>query len=789
VIERYRAEKDRRGLLDYDDLIEKTLALFTKTSAAWVLYKLDLGIDHMLVDEAQDTSPQQWDIIKTIVAEFVPGGSRQFTRRTVFAVADEKQSIFSFQGAAPAQFAAMREHFRRLYENTDVTFAIEKLEFSFRSAPQVLQAVDAVFKRPEAFHGLTADPVWTVHLALPDATPGEVEIWDLIAPDDRDAGKEGWDAPFDTARETSPSIKLAAKIARTVKSWIAAGIRPKDMLILVRNRGAVFEAVIRALKREGIEVAGADRLVLTEHIAIMDLLVLGDALLLPDDDLALATVLKSPLFGLGEDQLYALAHDRKRPLRVVLRAKANDDPAFAAAAKALDELAEQARHRTPFAFYAHVLGARNSRAHFLARLGVEASDPLDEFLNRALAYERRETPSLQGFLNWIRAAQSEVKRDMEMARDEVRVMTVHGAKGLEARNVILIDTTTVRPEGPYPPRLLTVPLGNAAPGAAGLIWGAAKDKDAGPMAQARTVALEAARDEYRRLLYVGLTRAAERLVVCGVKGVNKIPDNCWHQLVSDALKPLSVEEDDGDGKVWRFHKAEGAAAAADKSPPPEKIELPLWLKQPPEAEPPGSRLLRPSRTQDDDDPAHRFAGSSDRDKALARGTLLHRLIQSLPDIPPAQRAEAAVHYLARAGKDFNAAERNTLAGEVLRLLDDSRFAALFAPGSRAEVSIAGKLAGRRDTFLVAGQIDRLAVTDNEVLIADYKTNRPAPKRIADVPPAYTRQLALYRAMLRKLYPDHAVRAVLVWTETPDSMEVSSDVLDATLAHHLGVTAA
>ncbi len=788
VIERYRAEKDRRGLLDYDDLIARTLALFTKTSAAWVLYKLDLGIDHMLVDEAQDTSPQQWDIIKTIVAEFVPGGSRQFTRRTVFAVADEKQSIFSFQGAAPAQFAAMREHFRRLYENTEVTFSVEKLEVSFRSAPQVLEAVDAVFKRPEAFRGLTADPVWTVHLALPDAAPGEVEIWELIAPDDKEAGKEGWDAPFDTARETSPSIKLAAKIARTVKSWTAAGIRPKDVLILVRNRGAVFEAVIRALKREDIEVAGADRLVLTEHIAIMDLLVLGDALLLPDDDLALATVLKSPLFGLGEEQLYALAHDRKCPLRVVLRAKANDDPAFAVAAKALDELAERARDLTPFAFYAHVLGARNGRAHFLARLGLEASDPLDEFLNLALAYEQRETPSLQGFLNWIRAAQSEVKRDMEMARDEVRVMTVHGAKGLEARNVILIDTTTVRPEGPYPPRLLTVPFGNAAPGAAALIWGAAKDKDAGPMAQARTLALEAARDEYRRLLYVGLTRAAERLVVCGVKGKNAAPENCWHQLVSDALKPLSVEEDDGEGKVWRFPKAE-SAATAEKSPPPEKIELPLWLKQPAGADAPGSRLLRPSRTQDDDDPAHRFASTGDRDKALRRGTLLHRLIQSLPDIPPAHRAKAAAHYLARAGKDFSAAERNTLAGEVLRLLDDVRFAPLFAPGSRAEVSIAGKLAGSSDTFLVAGQIDRLAVTANEVLIADYKTNRPAPKRITDVPSGYIRQLALYRAVLQRLYPDHAVRAFLIWSETPDSMEVSSDVLDATLAHHLGVTAA
>ena len=508
VIGRYAAEKERRGALDYEDLIGKTLALFGKTSAAWVLYKLDLGINHVLVDEAQDTSPQQWDIIKTIVAEFVPGGARDNVRRTLFAVGDEKQSIFSFQGAAPLAFAEMREHFRRLHESTAVSFTTERLEYSFRSAAEVLLAVDTVFRQPEAFRGLTADPTWTVHQALPDAAPGEVEIWDLIGPDEKDTSKEGWDAPFDTTSDTSPSIKLARRIARTVKVWTAHGTRPRDVLVLVRQRGPLFEAVIRALKREDIEVAGADRLVLTEHIAIMDLLVLGDALLLPDDDLALATVLKSPLFGFNDDQLYTLAYGRKMPLRAVLRSKANDDTMFAQASATFDELTRKARETTPFAFYAHVLGARRGRARILARLGVEASDPLDEFLNLALVYEQRETPSLQGFLNWIRAAQSEVKRDMEIARDEVRVMTVHGAKGLEAKNVILIDGTTTRPEGAHAPRLLTAPIANAAPGAQALIWGVAKDKDAGPMAEARAQALEEARNEYRRLLYVAMTRAA-----------------------------------------------------------------------------------------------------------------------------------------------------------------------------------------------------------------------------------------------------------------------------------------
>ena len=781
VIERYRAAKDRRGLLDYEDLIDKTLALFRNTAAAWVLYKLDLGVDHVLVDEAQDTSPKQWEIIKTLVSEFVGGGARENIKRTVFAVGDEKQSIFSFQGAAPLAFAENRRHFATLFKDTETVFAEERLEYSFRSGPPVLSAVDTVFAREEAFRGLSHDPVKTAHQAVHADTPGDVEIWDLVEPDPKDTGKEGWDAPFDTASETSPSVKLAAKIARTVKAWTGRGTRPRDVLILVRQRGPAFEAVIRALKRENIAVAGADRLILTEHIAIMDLLVLGDALLLPDDDLALATALKSPLFGLDDTQLYALAYGRKGPLRNVLRAKANDDPHFTAAAKALDELESKARALTPFAFYAHVLGARKGRAKILARLGIEASDPLDEFLNLALAYEQRETPSLQGFLNWIRAAQSQVKRDMELARDEVRVMTVHGAKGLEAKNVILIDATTTRPEGAHPPRLLTAPVTGAPPGANAVIWAVAKDKDAGPMADARNVALEAARDEYRRLLYVGMTRAAERLIVCGTKGVNKSPDGCWHQLVLDALKPESVETDDVDvGKIWRFSKSTGAPAQELAGKPALQITLPDWLRTAVKPAKPAARVLTPSDAGDADEP-HRFATGADRALALLRGSLTHRMLQSLPDIAPERRAAAMQSYLSRAGKDMPAADRARIAEEIMRVLEHPHFHALYAPGSRAEVPIVGRIKIGGETMHVAGQVDRLVVTQDAVLIADFKTNRPAPRRIGEVPPAYVKQLALYRAVLEKLYPDRLVRAALFWTEVPDLMELSGEALDAALA--------
>jgi len=776
VIERYRAEKDRRGLLDYEDLIDKVLALFRDTSAAWVLYKLDLGINHVLVDEAQDTSPKQWKIIRAIVAEFLPGGSRQNTRRTLFVVGDEKQSIFSFQGAAPLAFAENREHFRRLHEKSDTPFAVEKLEFSFRSASEVLLAVDTVFRRPEAFRGLTADPVCTVHQALPDAAPGEVELWDLVGPDDKDAGKEGWDAPFDKTTETSPAIKLAARIARKVKQWCAAGTRPHDVLILVRQRGALFEAVIRALKREGIAVAGADRLVLTEHIAVMDLLVLGDALLLPDDDLALATALKSPLFGFDDDQLFTLAHGRKASLRATLRARVDDDPMFATAAHALDDLAAKARRLSPFSFYAHVLGPRDGRKRFLERLGVEAADPLDELLNFALDYERRETASLQGFLAWVRAAQSEVKRDMEIGRDEVRVMTVHGAKGLEAKNVILADSTTTRPEGAYPPRLLTAAIPGAAQGGEALIWGVAKDKDAGPMADARTRALDAARDEYRRLLYVAMTRAAERLLVCGTKGVNKAPDGCWHQLVRDALEPESVKEPTEDGDVLRYRKVEMSAGTARESAPSRAVELPLWLTQHVAPDKPALRAINPSSAVEDETSSYALPAAGVK-AARLRGSLTHRLLQSLPDIPADQRAKAAADFMKRAGSELSAEDRRRISEQVMLVLGDDRFVALYGPESRAEVPIVGKVEVNGEPRRVSGQVDRLAVTKDAVLIADFKTGR----RFAEPPESYVAQLALYREVLQKLYPGRSVRCALVWTEVPELTEVSAETLNTALA--------
>jgi ATP-dependent helicase/nuclease subunit A len=494
-------------------------------------------------------------------------------------------------------------------------------------------------------------------------------------------------------------------------------------------------------------------------------------------------VLRSPLFGFSDDDLFAIAWDRgRKPLRVALTKKSAEREIFARAIARLADFADVMRHQSPFAFYAHVLGAADGRRSFLARLGAEANDALDEFLNLALDYERRETPSLRGFVAWLREARAEVKRDMEIARDEVRVMTVHGAKGLEAPIVILADTMT-QPYGPRPPRLLEL-----ADGA--VIWAGRKDDDVAPVAAARQAALAEAENEYRRLLYVAMTRAADRLIVCGADGERARPKGCWYDLVVEPLEPFLVEELDRGEKVRRFRKqAPGIAEMPVLSAAPglksETRENPLWLRQPPAAAAPASVALSPSTAFEAEGGAafaRATVSAADRRKALARGRIVHRLMQSLPDIPAPNRKDAIDRYLKSAAADFSASEQAAIAKQLLTILNDLIFAELFAAGSRAEVPIVGRIAcPGAPAIAVSGQVDRLAVTHDAVLIADYKTDRTAPSRLDGVPQPYIGQLALYRAVLARIYPEKTIRAALIFTEGPNVIEVPAAAMDAAFA--------
>ncbi len=798
----YRREKLERGLLDYDDLIDKTLAMLDRVSSGWVHYKLDRGVDHVLIDEAQDTSPRQWDIVAHIISEFTSGaGARDGLVRTVFAVGDEKQSIFSFQGAAPREFDLRRRELKRRFEEAGLKFDPVSFPSSFRSGPVILHSVDHVFREQEIFRSIHAvENGYPIHNAMTDAGPSLIELWDLAVADDRQ-DIEGWRAPFDGVAMTSPEVKLARRIQAEIKRLVTSGtmtgsaggrrpLRYGDMLILVRRRGNAFDAVIQALKHAGIPVAGADRLKLTEHIAIIDLMHLADALLLPQDDLALAVALKSPLFGLDDDDLFKLAYQRRGSLRAALAAQAATDERFAAALRRLEHCERRFTQETPFAFYAWLLGGDGGRARMLRRLGHEANDALDEFLELALSYERKAPASLQGFIAWLRAADTEVKRDMEISRDEVRVMTVHGAKGLEASVVFLVDTTT-SPSDTQRLRLIHLPQGNAAPNAPGVVvWAGKKAEDPPAVADARKAMLGDTEDEYRRLLYVAMTRAADRLIVggCMPGNMNTVRKSSWYDLITKGLANagLRLEElETPAGKVMRYSRPDDAGdlTGAPATAATASIALPSWLRTAAAPEAAAAGVLRPSDPADDD--GHKIRSGESvllRARALQRGTLVHRLLQSLPDIALERRLGAALGYLGRNADGWSEDERAALARQVVALTVDLRFAPVFAPGSRAEVSIVGRLERPgQPKALVSGQIDRLVVTPNEVLIVDFKTNHTPPKTAAEAPRGYIRQLALYRAVLAKLYPQRIIHAALLWTETPEMMEISASALDAGLA--------
>jgi ATP-dependent helicase/nuclease subunit A len=784
VLARYARLKNDRGFLDFDDLIACTLSLLDNIDAAWVLYKLDAGIDHILVDEAQDTSRAQWDILRKLAADFLAGEGARSRRRTFFAVGDEKQSIFSFQGAAPAMFDAMRREFKRNHEDARLLFETVSLYLSFRSAPPVLQAVDFVFGDESVWRGVSAgEDKRPPHEAFRTFLPGLVEVWAPIAPETT-SDPEDWRMPLDALSLRDPAVALADRIASVVGSWLSSDSKESvidarsgkprrigagDILILVRKRGPLFEAVTRALRRKGIASAGADRLTLRDHIAVMDLVAAGRAALSKDDDLSLAAVLKSPLIGLDDAALLELAVGRAGPLAAALAA--HSDPGFATARARVARWRARAAGLSPFDFYARLLGADGGRRALLERLGPEASDAIDEFMAVALAFERQNSPSLPAFLAEIEASNVAIKRDMEVESAGVRVMTVHASKGLEAPIVFLPDTCSA-PGGRHDPAWLD--LGAPFPSDPSLfVWATKKGDDSQPIANARVAAQDAAAGEHRRLLYVAMTRAAQRLIIAGYEGVNKRPEDCWYNLIRLGLDPELREHRapwNPAETIWRL--GAGAPTVVDTVPTSlGGAATPEWLSKSPAREF-APVPLAPSHAA----PAPRGTGSSRaRRKRLEIGLIAHALLQDLPEASPSRRREAAERFLERNGGSLDLSQRAHLAHSILNILASPELGLLFAPGSRAEVAVAGALSrpGRPD-LVFSGRIDRLAVTEDEVLVADFKTG-PDP---GEAPEAYVGQLALYCAMLAPLHPGRAIRAMLIWIETGRIDLIASQALDA-----------
>jgi ATP-dependent helicase/nuclease subunit A len=797
LLDAYERRKRLQGLLDYDDLVLKALALLRRPGVApWVLFKLDGGLDHILIDEAQDTNPDQWAIVAALAEEFFVGDGAAERPRTIFAVGDAKQSIYSFQRADPHAFLAMRRHFEQRVNAANQGWAVVPLEISFRASAPLLRAVDAVFGHDDAADGVRLDGEAIRHVAAREGQAGLVELWPPVPADpepESDSAAAGIAPP---RRKSEPRTRLARGIAATIDLWLKRGerleprgraLRAGDVMVLVRRRDAFVTDLVRALKQRGVPVAGADRLRLAEELAVLDLVALGQFLLLPEDDLTLATVLKGPLFGITEDELFLLAYDRgKERLWTRLRRLAAEYPRLREAYERLRTLLGRADFMPPFELYAGILGASGGRKAMLERLGPEAADPIDEFLALALAYEREHVPSLQGFLRWVLAGDIEVKRDLaEQQRDEVRILTVHGAKGLEAPVVFLPDTMQL-PDNQV--RLLWSQ-------ADGLPLWRARGELATPFYRAERQAWRQRQlQEYRRLLYVALTRAQDQLYVCGWQNLRPSREApCWHGLCeagwADIAEPVDFDSrallGERDGWCGQGLRLTGLQTAAPRRE--ERVlggaepvrAMPDWVLRPPPSEPSPPKPLLPSRPSGPEPATLSPLATRGRDR-FKRGLIVHRLLQSLPDLPQSRRAAAAREFAALPVHALGAPEQREICAEVLAVLDEPNLAELWGPNSRAEVPIVGLIGEQA----LSGQIDRLVVTDGRVLIVDFKTVRPAPASEQQVPALYLQQLATYRAALRRIYPGHEVDGAFLWTDGPVLMPIAAALLDRHLPGRL-----
>ncbi|NNE58616.1 MAG: double-strand break repair helicase AddA [Hellea sp.] len=797
----YEAEKKRLRVLDFNDQILKVRDLLTRTEVAeWVQYKLDGGVDHILVDEAQDTAPNQWTIIDRLKESFEPPDPNEFGQKvkTFFAVGDEKQSIYSFQGARPESFISRIDNLKKVLGTSAV-----RMEMSFRSAPEILKFVDTVFDTlggiDDMFDKSITKDLDNVHHSAHRRDAGLVELWPLAPKPDEGEDEKAWDTkPVDALAQASSRERLAQEIAVQTKAWLdnkepvfqrdnkhehggaTRPMRADDILILVQRRTAFFDAVIRNLKANGVPVAGADRLILSESVVVKDLLALTRFVLLPSDNLALAELLRSPLINLSEDQLFEFCYGRGKA-SVWESLQISELDAAKRACDTLRKMIKYSRQFAPFEFYRRVLdmltlGGQSRLSAVYHRLGMEAQDALEAFLSRALAHQRRSAPSLQHFLQVMQSDMTDIKREMDNVQGEVRVMTVHGAKGLEAPVVILPDTTQTGKDHSAD-SLCAIDEGFAyIPNAQSTPAILTPYKDAIKARQSQ---------EHMRLLYVAMTRAESRLVVCGFHsggGAAGKSKGCWYDKVSEAMGELDfVTQDHVWGEKRIFGKPPTAWLSEKTQIESDQIELPEWARNPAAAETARIRKVTPSHLLASGHYGELPVRSplSQTVDRFRRGNVTHKLLEILPDLDVAKRRAAAQAFLAQ-HSDISNNVRQSIEVEVMTVLEHPDYAPFFGPGSQAEVNLAGQGAGLPKDLRLNAQIDRLAVTDETVYIIDYKSNRPPPDNLADVPKIYWGQMAAYREMIKLTHPDHDIVCALLWTDGPSLMILPDKDLDQAL---------
>jgi len=779
---RYEAEKRARSLLDFDDLVTRMGQLLRDPAQGlWVRYKIDGGLTHILVDESQDTNPEQWQVIDALVEEFFePGGIER--PRTLFAVGDGKQSIYSFQGADPEKFLETGREYAIRAMGGGYRFREVYLDTSFRTLGGVLAAVDEVFRRPDLQEGVLASRQVRHRTARRDPG-GTVTLWPPVRELDDDADPDQW--PLEIPRDMrSAARQVAERIAGEVAGWIAAqrplaargrAVRPDDVLILVQSRSSLFHEIIRALHRVGLPTPGADRLAVTGHIAVLDLLALGDVLLNTADDLQLAALLRSPLFGLSEAELYALAGERASSLWEALRQ--SSAPLAMAANQTLRAWRSRLDFDRPYGFFAQVLHAEGGLKRFHARFGREVDDVFAEFLELALAHEQMTQPSLQGFIAAMRSREVTIKRELNERGGGVRVMTVHGAKGLEAPIVILADAAS-KPDARQTSRAVYLPILKPGPL---LVHASSKSDHVPETLVLREREADKQQAEYWRKLYVAMTRAEDELYVTGALTKQAKLDGTWYEAIESALRPLGESVAGPDG-------AEAAVLYPAERPPARPVAasavraaplLPEPLQLPPLPAPVIVPVVRPSSAFVPADPLTALETAAeaalDADTARRRGIAIHALLQHLGRVPPAQRpgvAAKALETLLPQAPDLHAG----ILSRALSILGNPAFAELFGPDSRAEVPFLARARRNGEDVTLAGRFDRLVVTRDKVIVVDFKSDATAPRDPAQVPQAYLTQLGLYALVARQLYPQLPVTAGILWTSLESLLELPREAL-------------
>ncbi|MCL6682454.1 double-strand break repair helicase AddA [Sphingomonas alba] len=772
----YTQAKRAAGVADFNDLIEWTRHLLRQPGMGdWVRYKLDRQVDHVLVDEAQDTNAAQWQIVGDLVEEFFSGRSESEERhRTLFMVGDLKQAIYGFQGTDPKRFEEARKVFRTRAEDlSESDFPTEfrdlSIAASFRSAQPVLDVVNSVIDTV-GHEALALDEAPPAHRAHHSDRQGMVELWHPFAveqsPDDSDEGEERWVSVRDRHYATALADRIRQMVDDApVLASTGRPLTPGDILVLVRSRGELASLIVARLFSAGVPVAGVDRLHLHEPLAVQDLLAAVKFVVQPHDDLSLACLLVSPLIGWDQDQLRDLAFGRKVSLWRELRRRAGESHLFGTAHEALSALLDMADFTTPSRFLETILtGPMQGRRKLYSRLGLAARDAIDELMNSALEFERNEIASLDRFLAWFSRGTVDVQRDPGQAGSEVRVMTVHGAKGLEAPVVILADATGDPAKLGRTP--LTVDLDIAGIGTAPFLR-PKKDERCSPFTE--IIEAQETRDtqEHLRLLYVALTRAADHLIVSGVRpkekkdGSDPRPANCWHLIVEQAMSAMGALLGDGHTALHHSGGEPAKARKAKAKVAQPRIEIPEWaeLPAPVEARPP--RPLAPSAILDDGQPAP--PPSPAQVESGQRGTLLHSLFERLPGVEASHRHDAALAWLERSACASDLARRREIADAACRIIGNPSFADLFGPDSFAEAPLAATLSDGR---VIAGTVDRLLVGEGKVRVIDFKTGNRVPSSAADVPRGHAAQMRAYAEALRVIFPGRTVEAALLYTAGP-----------------------